>query len=140
MANGIYNRTKYLLATGVNLATADLRVLLVSSSYSFNSDHNFVSDVVSNEISVAGYSRQVMASKTVTEDDATDVAYLDGEDVTFADLAIGQTVGGAILYRHNASDTAAEVLAFYDVVDTPTNGGDIIIQWSAPPNGALKLA
>lgn len=144
MANGVYNRGKYLIANaGADLATADLRVLLVKSTYTFDNNHNFVSEVVAGalEISVAGYARQALAGKTLTEDDALDFAYLDGTDTAFAGLAAGQTVGGAVLYKFNAADASAEVIAFYDVVDTLTNGGDITIQWDTPANGGvLKLA
>ena len=40
----------------------------------------------------------------------------------------------------NAS-AASPLIAFYDVTDTPTNGGDITIQWAAAASGGvLKLA
>jgi hypothetical protein len=144
MANGVYNRGKYLIATaGANLASADLRVLLVKDTYVFDNDHNFVSDVIagSKEISVGGYARVALTTKTVTEDDTNDFAYLDADDVLFAALAAGQTVGGAVLYKFNAADGAAEVIAFYDLTDTLTNGGDITVVWNTPANGGvLKLA
>jgi hypothetical protein len=141
MANLVYNRGKQLLATaGVNLASADLRLLLTQAAYTANADHNFVSDVTS-EVSVSGYARQALANKTVTEDDTNDFAYLDADDVAFAGLASGQTVGGAVLYLYNAADSAAPVIAFYDLTDTATNGGTITVQWATPANGGvLKLA
>jgi hypothetical protein len=143
MANGVYNRGKYLIANaGANLASADLRVLLVKDTYVFDATHNFVSDVIAGakEISVAGYARQALANKTLTEDDANNFAYLDADDALFATLAAGQTVGGAVLYKFNAADGAAEVIAFYDPVDTLTNGGDITVIWNAPASGGvLKL-
>jgi hypothetical protein len=144
MANGVYNKGKYLLGSDtVTLVGSDLRVLLVKSTYTFDADHNFVSDVIAGslEISVAGYSRQPLTTETFTEDDTNDFAYLDADDVTFASLTAGQTVGGAVLYKYNAADASAEVIAFYDVVDTATNGGDIVIQWATPANGGvLKIA
>lgn len=139
MANGVYNRGKQCIMT-MNVAAQDLRVMLVNSSYTFADTHNFVSDI-GNEISVVGYSRQALTSITVTEDDANDFSYLDANDATFSALTTGQTVAGAILYIHNASDAAANIVAYYDVTDTPTNGGDITIQWAAPASGGvLKLA
>jgi len=147
MANGVYNRGKQLLATaGVNLDTADLRLMLVNATYTFDNNHNFIDNVaagdpIDHEISVGGYSRQALANTTVTEDDANDFAYLDADDVVFSSLVAGQTIGGAILYVHNASDTAAAVIAFYDLVDTATNGGNVTIQWATPANGGvLRLA
>lgn len=145
MANGVYNRAKYMLADGtLDLpTTADLRVLLVKSTYTFDPDHNFVSDVIagSQEISVGGYSRQALANETITEDDANDFAYLDADDSVFTSLASGQTIGGAVVYKFNAADASAEVIAFYDTTDTLTNGGNVTIQWNTPANGGvLKLA
>lgn len=143
MANGVYNRAKYMLADGtLDLPTAaDLRVLLVNTSYVFDPDHNFVSDVVANEISAGGYSRQPLTGETITEDDTNDFAYLHADNVAFGALAAGQTIGGAILFKYNASDSAAEVIAFYDVTDTPTNGGTITLNWAADASGGvLKLA
>lgn len=142
MANGVYNKGKYVIANaGANLASADLRVLLVNSAYSFDADHNFVSDVSANEISVGGYARSALDNKILTEDDTNDFAYLDADDEVFTSLASGQTIGGAILYLFNAADSAAALIAFYDVTDTPTNGGNVTIQWAAPASGGvLKLA
>jgi hypothetical protein len=146
MANGVYNKAKYLLGTGTAVLTsgADLRVLLVKSTYTFDATHNFVSDVIAGslEISVAGYSRQPLVNEACTEDDANSCAYLDADDVTFASLTAGQTVGGAVLYKYNAADASAELIAFYDLTDTATNGGDIVVQWAAPGSagGILKLA
>lgn len=141
MANGVYNRGKYLFASGGITTSTDLRTLLVNSAYTFADTHNFVSDVSSSEISVSGYSRYDHSSVTITEDDTNDFAYLDLDDATFTSLVAGQTIGGAVLYKYNAADSAAEVIAFYDVTDTPTNGGDVTIQWAAAASGAvLKLA
>jgi hypothetical protein len=145
MANGVYNRAKYMFMDGtIDLPTvADLRVLLVKDTYTFNPDHNFVSDVVAGalEISVAGYARQPLTTETITEDDALDFAYLDADDPVFTALVAGQTIGGAVLFKYNVADAAAEAIAFYDTTDTPTNGGNVTIQWATPANGGvLKLA
>jgi hypothetical protein len=144
MANGVYNRGKFLAATaGVNLSTADLRVLLVKDTYTFDNNHNFVADVVAGslEISAAGYARVALTTKTATEDDTNDFAYLDADDTPFAAMAAGQTVGGAVLFIHTGSDATAQVLSFYDFVDAPTNGGTMTVVWAAPASGGvLKLA
>jgi hypothetical protein len=143
MANGVYNRAKYLLADGtLDLpTTADLRVLLVNTGYAFNADHNFVSEVVANEISAAGYARQPLTGETITEDDTNDFAYLDADDTPFPAMASGQTIGGAIVYKFNAADASAEVIAFYDLTDTATNGGTVTVQWAAiASGGVLKVA
>lgn len=141
MANGVYNKGKYLLASGGITGSTDLRTLLVNTSYTFVDTHNTVSEVTANEISVSGYGRYDHASITITEDDTNDFAYIDLDDAAFTALASGQTIGGAILYVYNAADASANLVAFYDLADTATNGGDVTVQWATVANGgALKLA
>lgn len=143
MANGVYNKCVEELGKALtDLDDGDLRVLLVQSSYTFNKDHLFVddgsaNDPASHEVSVSGYARQTLANTTVTRDDTNDFAYLDADDVNFAGLATGQTVGGAVLFRHTGADGTAPLLAFYDLANTPTNGGDIGVQWNTPANGGV---
>lgn len=153
MANLVYNRGKYL-EIQLDTTGASLQLMLVSTGYTANQDHNFVyADSSSGvngepkvyEIAVGGYSRQTLAGLVRFEDDTNDFAGLDANDVTFAALAAGATVGGAVLYRYSSSggttgDSGQELIAFYDVTDTPTNGGDITIQWaSTSAGGVLKF-
>lgn len=150
MANGVYNRLKRNLANGTaNLAEAglDLRVMLVNSTYTFDPDTTFIdnggaADPVDKEISVGGYARQLLANQTVTEDAANDFAYMDADDAVFTALVAGQTIGGAVIFDNaGGADTARFALAFYDLTDTATNGGNVTIQWATPANGAvIKLA
>lgn len=143
MADLVTNKFKYEVFTGdANLDAADLRILLLKSSAP-TADTNFVDDLVpaTNELSVSGYSRHTLASETVTEDDANDFAYLDATDPVFTALATGQTITWAVLFRHTGSDATAPVYAGYDVTDTPTNGGNVTLQFATPANGgALKGA
>lgn len=139
MANGVYNRGKYeILSGGTVWGSSDVRMLLVKSSYTFDATHNYVSDVVaaSAEISVAGYARVALTSEAVTEDDSNSRAYGDADDVTFAALTAGQTIGGAVLFRHTGVDATAPVLGFIDLADTPTSGVAFIVQFAAPGSGA----
>lgn len=137
MANLIYNRGIYEVMNLGALATADLRLLLVTSAYTADKDHNFVADVVASELTVGGYARQTLANKTLTEDDTNDFAYLDADDVLFSSLVAGETIGGAILFRHTGADATAPVIAFYDLTNTPTNGGNFTVQWNTPANGGV---
>lgn len=146
MANAVYNKGLEELGKALtDLDGSDLRVLLVQSSYTFNADHLFVdngdaNDPQSHEVSVSGYSRQTLANKVVTRDDANDFTYLDADDAVYTALVAGQTIGGAILFRHTGTDTTAPLIAFYDLVDTATNGGNVTVQWATPANGGvLKL-
>lgn len=137
MANLVYNRGIFEVMNLGALSTADLRVMLVQSTYTENKDHNVVADVVAHELSVAGYARVALTTKTLTEDDTNDFAYLDADDVAFGALTAGQTIGGAVLFRHTGSDATAPVIAYYDLINTPTNGGTFTVQWNTPANGGV---
>lgn len=145
MASAWYNKGKYDVMSGDTVLLASgIKCMLVNSGYAFNADHNFVSDVVANEIGVSGYTggfngagRKVLTAKTVTEDDGNDWAYFDAGDLTWTTLATGVTIGGAILIRELTTDANSVVLAFMDLTDTPTNGGDITISWNA--SGILRI-
>jgi len=143
MANAVYNRGKYLIQTGAVTAASDLRVLLVSDAYTFDGTHNTVSEVIVGgvELSGAGYARATLANKSITEDDANGFSYLDADDAAMGSIVTGETMGAAILYLYHASDASAQVIAFYDLTNTPTNGSAISVQWNTPANGGvLKLS
>lgn len=152
MANFVYNYGKLLLAnSNLALLSDNIALMLVNSSYESSAsantivDEDTVSAIASYEISVSGYSRQVLTSKAVTETDDGDnqpgFAYFSAANVTFANLTSGQTIGGAVLIRDTGSNSTSALIAFYDIIDTPTNGGDITIQWANSVNGGvLKLS
>lgn len=148
MANIVYNRGKYVVGTA-DIDGSTFRLMLVTTGYTENQDHNLVddgttSDPLSYEIGVGGYSRQSIGLAAF-EDDTNDFAGLDASDAVFTSLATGATVGGAVLYRYSTSggttsDTGQELISFYDLTDTPTNGGNFTITWaSTSAGGVLKL-
>lgn len=139
MADLVTNKCKYELFTGdANLDAADLRVALIKTTAP-TADTNFRSDVT--ELTVGGYSPQALSGETVTEDDTNDFAYLDATDPVFSSLVAGETIIGAVLYRHVTVAADSPVYAFYDLTDTPTNGGNVTVVFATPANGgALKGA
>jgi hypothetical protein len=53
----------------------------------------------------------------------------------------GATAVGVVLYKDTGTPTTSPLLAYYDITDTPTNGGDITIAWAAVGSGGvLRLA
>ena len=139
MADLVTNKCKYELFTGdANLDAADLRMALIKTTPP-TADTNFMDGIT--EVTVSGYARQTLTGETVTEDDTNDFAYLDATDPVWTALAAGETIIGAVLFRHTGADATAPVYAFYDFTDTPTNGGDVTMQFATPANGgALKGA
>lgn len=134
MAN-VYNRGKFNLGTGVvDWLTTDIGVLLVTSTYTYDADHNFVSDIT-NELSGGGYARQTgIGGKTVTENDASDRVEYDATDVTFPTLgAAAGNPDSAIIYDNTTGlDTTRPLLARIPLTAPPVpNGGDYVIRWDA---------
>lgn len=155
MANFVYNYGKFLLANGsLNLLTDNIALLLVANTYEASNtvanlaDANTMFEIESFEVTtgtVSGYQRYALTSKSVSETDdggtSNGFAFFKAANVTFSSLGTGNTIGGCILIRQGADNNACPLIAFYDVVDTPTNGGDITIQWASDANGGvLKLA
>jgi hypothetical protein len=140
----VYNRTKFRILNGTTdfdtLGTGALTCLLMRNGTAFNPDNNFVADIVADEISVGGYARQVLTGVAVSEDDTNDRGEVQANQATFTALASGQTVTHAVVvHRIGASDTDASdtLVAYYNVTDTATNGGDIIIRFNSATPGAL---
>lgn len=146
MANVTYNEGKKIILTG-GVPLANLKVMLVKSTYAANPDtlaldDGTANDPASHELTVAGYARQALASAAIGKDDSGDFAYVDADDTAFGALAIGETIGGILVFRDTGGvDTARVPLMFFDTPDTPTNGAAITVQWAAVVAGAvLKLA
>lgn len=155
----VYNRG-FTLAARADLEGSTWRVMLVTTGYTFNMDHNFVNANTSSgsagepgqyEITGAsGYARQNLAL-TEFEDDTNDFAGLDAADTTFGALGAGATIGGHVIYRYSTSggttgggqttgDSGQELLAYQSYTATPTNGGAIGITWpSTSAGGVVKV-
>lgn len=115
MANW-YNKGKARCLNGLTWTSDTIKFMLMKSAYTFDADHNFVSDISTNEISVSGYSRQTAGTKSVGKDDTADKARAICADITFGTLAAGQTAQGAVCFRFGTVDGDSELL-FY----VPTN-------------------
>lgn len=133
----------------IDLDTDTIKVMLVTSGYTANKDHDFVSDLTpgSNELSGTGYTggfggsgRKSLASKTVLVDDATDVVNFDAADVTWTAINAG-TIRAAVLIKEITNDAASRLIAYIDnAAEFPltTNGGDVTIQWNS--GGILRIS
>jgi hypothetical protein len=130
MANVTFNKGMEQIATkNVDFSSDDIRMLLLTSSASPDPDDDYVSDISGDEVSVTGYSRQALTSQAVTINDTDDRAEVEANKVTFSSLAIGETIGWAVLYVYNAADASALLLSAFDVGGVDTNGDDFEVWW-----------
>jgi hypothetical protein len=143
MANGTYNEgAKRIFNGGIDLDTSAIQVMLVKSTYVFDPDHAAIddgsaNDPASHEISVSGYARQTLASRTVGKDDPGNYAYLDADDTAFGALAGTQIIGAAIIFYNTGLDTTSIPIALFDLPDTTTNGSAVTIVWAAVGSGGV---
>lgn len=117
-----------------------IKVMLVSSAYTPNQDtHDYLDDVVGNEVTGTGYTAggQALASKTLTYDASTNVIVLDAADVTWASSTI--TARYAVIYDDTpAGNSAKPLIAYLDMVsDQSSNNGNFVIQWDA--SGIVRI-
>jgi len=125
----------------ISLTADTIKIMLVRSSYTVAATHDFVSDVVANEITGGGASgfsgadRKTLGSKTLVV--GSGLATFDAADPTAWTIAAGETIGGAIIYKHTGSDAASPLICYLAFTNTVSNGGTISVSFNA--GGILTL-
>ena len=148
---GVYNIGKAELARGHVTTTAAFTVMLVSTDYTFDEDHTGIDDGSSDdpasyEVSV-GYTREALASVSLSIDNTAEKAWLDATDPTFSAVPGSTTIGSVVIYIYSTGstslgaattgDTGQTLLAQYDTTSVVTNGSDITFTLSS--DGFLKI-
>ena len=134
---------------GIDLDTTTLKLMLVDDTYTFDPDqlaidNGTVDDALSHEIVATSYtggwggSGRKTATVTLTQNTASN--RVDGAiaDLTWSSIggATNDTIGGAILMKSGSSDDTTSIpICFFDVTDTPTNGGSITLDFTALGSG-----
>lgn len=106
----IYNRGK---ALNKDFTAGTWRWMLVTSAYVPDIDHDFVSDVVANEASGAGYARQNVAGQAIVIDDASDRADHDANNPTFGPMTTNFRY--LILYKFETADADSQLHSYFDI-------------------------
>jgi hypothetical protein len=138
MATHWYGKGVLKIVNGsIDLDTDTLKVMLVNDSYTSDKDHEFVSSVSSNEISVSGYSGGFNGAGRKTATVATqynatsDRVEVVINDITWSSLQSGATIGAAILIKEVTNDAASPVIAIWDfTTNVATNGGDFTMDFN----------
>jgi len=152
MASFVYNTAaKEIADATIDLDTNTLKVMLVTASYVADRDNDVVdaggaNDAVDHEINVTGYTRgwggsgRKTAVVTVGVDKTNDRGEVFIADLTWTALGAGATIAAAILIKEGvANDTTSRLIAYFDLADTATNGGDITLDFDAA-EGAIRLS
>jgi hypothetical protein len=131
MANALYDKGREGFLDGsIDWDTDDIRVMLCLSTYTFSAAHDYMDDVntYDNGRSVA------LGSKTVTSGVA------DAADTSLTATA-ASACKALIIYKYNASDASARLIAYIDTPTsglpfTPSAGQTVNITWD---NGASRI-
>lgn len=140
MANFVYDHARYLLATGaLNLATADMRILLVMTNSTADTEKEKATIgafTALDEYDGSGYSSGgvALASEAVSEDNTNHRAEFTSAAAAFGALAVATRQGlGAVLYAFVSSLSASIPVAWIDTVTgSPTfpftgNGSNVTL-------------
>ena len=108
-----YNKGKGKIVGGtINLDTPDLRILLTTSAYTPDAAaHDYVNDITNEVAGGTGYSRYALVGETKSEPTAG-TWMLDSNDPSWAATGAGIVAKYWVLYNYNASDAAAELIAY----------------------------
>ena len=145
MASLVYTRAKKNIADGtIDLDTHDIRVMLLKVAASTSCDTEGDVATISafttlGELVATNYVRKALANEAVNEDTVNDRAEFDADDVTWTALggATNDTIGAALVYKFVTADADSIPIAYIELTDTPTNGGDITLQWNS--EGIIQL-
>lgn len=140
MASANYNAgIKGIQDRTIDYASDTIKVMLVTSSYTFNQDETSMTTASSAEPNITGYtagfgsaSRRTLASKTITNDTTNNRSVFDAADpATWTALGAGATLSAAIVYKHITDNATSVPITYLDFTDTATNGGDFSVAYDA---------
>jgi hypothetical protein len=126
MASHVYPLAKQsFISGGINLTSATVKIVLLTSAYSYNAAHQFYSDLA-GVIVASG----ALASKTVTN------GVFDAADVTLTAVTAGSTIVALAGYVDTGTTTTSNLLWYNDGFSQATTGGDVTVQWDS---GASRI-
>lgn len=151
MAATMYQRIwERILAKQVDFGAAGdtIRAILLKTTYTFDKDHDYVSDVVAHEVTGTGYvagwggaGRVALASKTLTLDDANNIVVFDSADPSWAGINLAHQIGGIALFVPKTADSDSPLICFDGDAaagfPVTTSGGTYTHAWNA--SGIFKL-
>jgi len=135
----VYNKAAEELNNGtIDLLNDTIKTMLVTSQYTAARtdlvvDAGGANDPVDAEINVTGYTRgwggsgrKDLTGKGVVVDQAGNRAEFSAGNLTWTALGTGATIAAMLIIKEGVSnDTTSRLIAYLDVTNTPTNGGDV---------------
>lgn len=133
MANVLFGLGRqYIGNAAINLDTADIRVMLVKDTYTFDDTDEFLADMgaVDN------------GRTTALQNTTNTLGVFDADDITLTATAAAAS-NALVLFVHTGADATAKLIAYIDTATglpvTPGAGGTVSITWSSGANKIFKL-
>lgn len=123
-----------ILDGSIDWAADDIRVLLVTTAYTFSAVHDFVNDVTAQEVTGAGYSRQALVNESETFDAGTRQYRFDADDVVWASIEddTAESCDAAIIFKQVTDDTDSILIAYVEDPSAITfNDGQVTLTFDA---------
>ncbi len=131
----VYTGAKHLMLTDQlqwQQPAVVFRAMLVGASYTYNSAHATVADVVAHEVSDASYARVNVTSRTVENVVEADRVLARAANILFPALD-NVEVSGCIIYRRTGPDDLTpsddQVVCFIDFASVTATGVDFILEF-----------
>ena len=129
MANTVYPKALGTLAdAGVNLSSAPLKALAVTSGQAYNAAHQYVSDLTAGDI--------IVRSASLTSVTTTD-GVITSANFTLPACTSGDTIAAVVVYHDSGADASSDLLAWIDhdsggsAISQLCNGGDVSVTVNA---------
>lgn len=141
MAGNNYTPGVLEIAKGnIDFVNDTIKVLIVNENYAFDKSHQFVSDVVANEVTNdtgTGYERKTLTGKSVASATGTpDEIRFDADNLVYSVINLGaEEMAAAIIYKEVTDDSDSIILSMADQPNVKTIGTDVRIEW--PDQGVM---
>jgi hypothetical protein len=111
----------------IDLATADLRLVLLKSTYVNDPANDWLSDIdVSHRV-----------GSPVAIDPQTVAAHAEGVSLNFGNTTVtgldGTTVNACQVFVYNAAEGAAQLVAYHQLA-VPSGGSEVVVRWPGAPD------
>lgn len=124
----------------IDLDTDTIKVMIVTSSYTYNAAHDFINDANTNQVTGDGYTAggETIAGVTLALDGST-VEWVHN-DITWSQGASGFTTGRTYIWYKDTGNAATSPLIMYmtEASDFGNDDGDLTLDGSAA-TGVLQI-
>ena len=147
---GFYETGLYRILTDLNLTSTTLKCMLLKTTAAWNPDEAVVgTSLTAAELSCTNYTVAyggagrkacTITGNANATDNRADFAVADQTWTTLGG-ASNDTIGAAALIYEDTSDAVSVPIVFWDVTNTPTNGGNITLDHpTLVAGGSLQIS